>query len=105
MASARPLTELSWDPAKEEVSFPLHLSSHSVICRVPDYVLKQAERDADGDPVALASRYFQVLVQVALEKANRQEYERDGTVLVRLMDLPRPLSGAAPRRATRHAAN
>lgn len=84
-------TDFDWDPDRGEVTFRLCLSSGDVTCRVPDYVLRHACKARGNDPIALASAYSQVLVNVAREKVRRGQYERDRSVLIRLIDLPRPL--------------
>jgi len=78
------------------VSFPLTISDQTVTCRIPQYVLKRAGDDADAEPLKVASTNFDVFLDVAVSKVNQQLYERDGSVLVRLMDLPDPPEPAKP---------
>lgn len=83
--------KLTWDPATKEVSFPLGIADHAITCRVPQYVLKRAGDNADTEPLEVASKYFGLFLDVAISKVNRQLIEGDGSVLVRLIDLPYPL--------------
>ena len=79
---------LYWDAAGKEVTFPLDIPAHRVLCRVPYDVLKRIAYDPDAHPLKLASERFEALLDAAITKVNRKQYERDGTVVVRLMDLP-----------------
>lgn len=83
-------SKLHWDPASKEVRFPLDISGHTVICRVPRYVLKRGGNDVDVEPLKTASEQFDLLLDIAVSKVSRHLFERDGSVLVRLMDLPDP---------------
>ena len=87
-----PAVKLTCDPAKKEVSFPLRVSQHTVMCRIPYYVLNLATNNSGGEPRALASEHFQIFLDAAICKVNRKRYEPDGTVLLMLMDLGDPVA-------------
>ena len=83
---------LYWDAVGKEVTFPLNIAAYGVLCRVPYYVLRRTADEPDAHPLKLASAGFATLLEVAISKAKRSQYELDGTVIVRLMDLPAPPS-------------
>lgn len=80
-------SKLLWDSEKKEVSFPVCVSQHTVLCRIPSYVLKQTAYGVGLDPFTVVSRNFDIFLDAAICKVKRNLYERNGSVVLRLMDL------------------
>lgn len=78
---------LSWDPLTKEASFPVLIHQHTIVCRIPAYVLHRVANGPDAHPFKLASEAFDVLLDVAISKASQHLYERDGTVILRVVDF------------------
>jgi len=90
MADTAQRAKLYWDSRKKEVVLPLDVLAHTIDVRIPQDVLEAAEDNQRDEPVRRASRHFDMFLDAAINKVCRQEYEDDGSILLRIRDLPGP---------------